>query len=81
MNVCGTTRSVSLRLPAALLVGAGVASDAADGWSGRVRTRAALATVVGLSLLAGGSAMVYQAEHALYMGVVTCSRRVDGRQP
>lgn len=56
------------------------ASDAADRWPSSARTAAVLAGVVGLPLLAGGSAMVRQAEYARDYGVITYPRRGGGRR-
>ncbi|GJG89652.1 hypothetical protein tb265_48330 [Gemmatimonadetes bacterium T265] len=64
---------------AGVLCCAVAASDVADGWPAGARTAAVLAAVVGLPMLAGGSAMVRQAEHARDYGVVTYSHRRSER--
>ena len=81
------SRRRNVGLAAALAGAAGVlwcavaVSDVAQAWSAGTRTAAVVASLVGLPLLAAGSAMVRQAEHALELGVTTYPRRGGRRRP
>ena len=63
---------------AGLLWCAVAVSDVAQAWSAGARTAAVLASLVGLPLLAAGSAMARQAEHAFELGVTTYPRLLNG---